>query len=227
MPPEDSEQKSAEEAVSSEQDKVELDLDDAPFLNFDDDEEEEEESDSSEEEVELEPTEQKSEAPKKSKKKLIIFGGLGSLAVAGGIGFWLFLRSSVPPEPPPPPPPPKVEKKAPKPKPKPEAEPLIPEERRVVKLEPFFIEYQQGDQSRFLECSLSLSAPNILQNDELRRHMVEIRDALYFYLKNKDIFFLENQKNAGQFKKEVLDVINQHLVFKPVNDILIDKYLVR
>lgn len=215
MPPENSEPTSPEK-------KVELDLDDAPFLDFDDDEEE---SSPVEEEVKLEPTEQKSEAPKKSKTKLIIFGGLGSLAVAGGIGFWLFLRTTTPPEPPPPSPP-KAEK-IPKPEPKPEEEPLIPEERRVVKLQPFFIEYQQGDQSRFLECSLSLSAPNILQNDELRRHMVEIRDALYFYLKNKDIFFLENQKNAEQFKKEVLDVINQHIVFKPVTEILIDKYLVR
>lgn len=215
MPPENSEPTSPEK-------KVELDLDDAPFLDFDDDEEE---SSPVEEEVKLEPTEQKSEAPKKSKTKLIIFGGLGSLAVAGGIGFWLFLRTTTPPEPPPPSPP-KAEK-IPKPEPKPEEEPLIPEERRVVKLQPFFIEYQQGDQSRFLECSLSLSAPNILQNDELRRHMVEIRDALYFYLKNKNIFFLENPKNAEQFKKEVLDVINQHIVFKPVTEILIDKYLVR
>ena len=225
MPPEDSESTSSEKTISSEQDKVELDLDDAPFLDFDDDEEEKETS-PVEEEVKLEPVEQKSETPKKSKTKFIIFGGLGSLAVAGGIGFWLFLRTTTPPEPPSPPPP-KVEKKVPKPEPQPEEEPLIPEERRVVKLQPFFIEYQQGDQSRFLECSLSLSAPNILQNDELRRHMIEIRDALYFYLKNKDIFFLENQKNAEQFKKEVLDVINQHMVFKPVTYILIDKYLVR
>ncbi len=202
--------------------KVELDLDDAPFLDDDDEEEEPQETPEPEEKspVVVETTEVEPE--KKSKKKLLIGAIAGTFLLLCGIGLWFFLREDAPPEPPPPPAPEKTEKKEQK-----EPEPLAPKERRVIQLEPFFIEYQQGQKSRFLECSFSLSSPNIIQNTELRKHFLEIRDALYFYLKNKDIFFLENKENAALFKKEILEVINQHVSSMPVTDLLIDTYLVR
>ncbi len=165
------------------------------------------------------------EPEKKSKKKLLLIAGAAFLVVLCGIGLWFFLSEDAPPEPPPPPPP--APEKIEKEEKTEEPEPLAREEKRVIQLEPFFIEYRKNGKSRFLECALSLTAPNIIQNTELRKHLLEVRDALYFYLKNKDIFFLENKKNARQFKKEILEVINQHTSSMPVTDILIDKYLVR
>ena len=205
-----------EASVPKKSDKVELDLDDAPFLDDEDEAEEPEAAPVPQKEAPA-PIKTAAEEPeKKSKKKLLLTAGAAFFLLCG-IGLWLFLKQDTPPAPPP----------APEKKEEENSEPLAREEKRVIQLEPFFIEYRQDGKSRFLECALSLSSPNIIQNTELRKHFLEIRDALYFYLKNKDIFFLENKKNAQQFKKEILEVINQHISSMPVTDILIDKYLVR
>ena len=204
--------------------KVELDLDDAPFL-----EDEDEEDDIPEEEPEeLEALE---EAPveKKSKTKLFIFIGIGVIILLlSAILIKLFLFDS--------PPPPKedvaveetmeevpmeIPEEAPPPPP---AEPGV----TLLRMDPFWIEQKDKDNhTRFLIARFALTTTDERVVAEYGRKTLVLRDAVYFYLKNKDLQFLADKNNVEKLKKDLLMVINQYIVAGEFEKILFEKYLVR
>ncbi|WP_027184749.1 flagellar basal body-associated FliL family protein [Desulfovibrio inopinatus] len=215
--------------------KVELDLDDAPFL-----EEEEEEPEPEEPEVEEpEPEEEKAPVPFwKRKKILLILLALLLLLVGSGTYYFNFVSIDVaPPDlssdentpteteaptematgteataetptPPPPPPPPPPE--------------------YAVDLEPFLIE-QRDPKGPLRILGLKFSSKTIDPNlvEEIKQKNIILRDAVYYYLKNKDLVFLTNDKYSQTLKQDILTVMNQYLATGQLDTILIEEYVVR
>ncbi|MDO5484491.1 MAG: flagellar basal body protein FliL, partial [Desulfovibrionaceae bacterium] len=160
---------------SPEQTKVELDLDDAPFLRL-----EEPESEELPAEVE-EPEEEEDEGKKKKRRKLLLIAaaaGAGLLLIAGLLLWWFVFRT-------PPPPPPTG------PEPEVIVVPSVAKQQGpqefVKKFDPFLVPHADANgATRFLVCEFSALSTNALVNSELEQQMRPLRDAMYFYLRSKD-----------------------------------------
>lgn len=210
-----------EDDLSLDQDKVELDLDDAPFL----DEEEEEEEEEVEEEVAEEEAEQKKKLDIKAllRDKRVVFGGLGGLLLLIGIIVAILLWPS-PKEAPPVPEVPE----APAPATAPAEEEPPPPAEHIIAFKPFWVEHVTEDGSvRLLFFKFSVVTQNEKLAWEISHKTLVLRDAVFYYLKNKDLSFLSDKTNADQLKKDLLSVVNQYLNVGQVQELLIEEYLVK
>lgn len=202
--------------------KVDLDLDDAPFLE---DEDEDEEVPFEEEETPL-LGEEEEEGPKLgikallTNKMVLIFIGIILLLLA--VIIYLVARD---PEPSPPPEPEAVEEVVPIEEPEPETE-EVPE--ILIRLDPFLIEQRDKDNKiRFLEVRVVISTPDEALSRQFKQETYTVRNALYYYLKNKDLQFLSDEDNSEKLKKELLAIVNQYMGFGQFDTLLFEQYLVR
>ncbi|MBQ9453369.1 MAG: flagellar basal body-associated FliL family protein [Desulfovibrio sp.] len=201
--------------------KVELDLDDAPFLK---------------EDAPPVPAEKTSEnlpdegAPssgdasdtKGKKKKILLFAAIGLvvLLVAATAVWWFVLRT-----PPPPPPPPDepiqpdviVVPSAP-------STPTAPTES-VKELAAFVIPRNTPQGTRFLVCKFSSLSTNPAIDAEIDHKLIPIRDALYYYLSSKTDDFLLDAANAAKVKHDLTGVLNDYITQGKVEDVLFESYL--
>jgi len=206
--------------------KVQLDIDDAPFLR--------------EPEPEApppapSPKDDKADAPlevpsppaddkaARKKKKLIIIGAatlLLLLAGGGGALWWFVLRI-----PPPPPPTPQVVVVPTAPKVTAPTEFFIP-------IAPFWLELsstapRNQDKIFFLVCKFTAISKSEAVIQESQNKVTVIRDALYFYLKNKNYEFLTDPGNTQTIKNDLTSVINGYLTSGKVEDMLFERYLTK
>lgn len=207
---------------SPEMDKVELDLEDAPFLEEDDEDEDEDEDD---EELEDTPgaLEAVDEEGKKGlkdllKDKRILIGGGAALLIVIGLLVFLLMPGGEPEEEP-----------EPTPTPVPTATPEpTPDFVFEVQFEPFWIEYKTKDgNTRFLIFKFVAPTTNEKLSFEMGQKRLVLRDAVFYNLKNKDLAFLADKKNADQIKKDLLSVLNQYLNNGQLDKLLIQEYLVK
>lgn len=215
-------------AVSEDQQanlKVELDLDDAPFLSEPDEEEAAEETESTpiEDADELNLDEEE-DAPKglfANKKKLIILAAALLLIIGGAVGafFFFFGGEGAEPEPEP------VEKKrvvvitTP-----PEAEAV---ELQTVQLKPFIVPSKGSEgEVRLLHCTLNIPFDDPVQGQEMNVRLLEIRNAIYYYLVNKPLSHLSSEEEATLLKQDLVNVVNELLTVKKITDIYIQEYVV-
>ncbi|MBU1248583.1 MAG: flagellar basal body-associated FliL family protein [Proteobacteria bacterium] len=205
--------------------KVDLDLDDAPFLE----EEEEEEELLEEEEFQLPSA---TSAPKEKKelpailKNKFLYIGLFAMLLLGGAAFFLLSGDSTQP--------PVAQAPAPE---EPVAPEVVAEEapavepapgETLIKLDPFLIEqHDAADTLRFLEISLVYSTTNPSLADNLVRETPTVRYALFYYMKSKDLAFLTDQANVDNLKLELLNVTNQYMVQGEFETLLFEQYLVK
>lgn len=205
--------------LPKEQQKVELDLEDAPFLEEDEEEEEEEEP-----QALLEEPEPEGPPVWYRNRKIQIAAGAGLLLLVGLIIGTLLHK----PEP---------EVAQPEPEQKTlEAEQAIPppppaEPEPVdflVTLDPFWVEQKgENDTIRFLVCQFTAVTQNEKLSFEISQKTTILRDAIFYYLKNKDLTFLSDKKNAEALKADVLSVVNQYLSIDRLETLLIEQYLVK
>ena len=200
--------------------KVDLDLDDAPFLE---DEEDEEEiiPDEEEEETPLleEPSKSSGVDFKKLLKNKLFLISLGVILLLLIVIIILLLRE---PEAPPPPPPPPVEEPAK------EEEAVVEQPEIIIRLDPFLIEQRdKDDKIRFLEVRVAVSTMEDGLARQFKQETYTVRNALYYYLKNKDLQFLSDRENSDKLKKEMLAIINQYMGFGQFDTLLFEQYLVR
>jgi len=201
--------------------KVELDLDDAPFLE-------------EEEEVKPEPVKPKEavsfEAPKEQKprfdkKKLMIFGAAGLLLLIVAVLAikFLFLKG-------------KTEAvqhgtaqnatSSPAQDNATAAEPEKPEIQ--VRMEPFWIEQKAGpNEIRFLIVRMLLGTKDPAIAKEFDARLMAARNAIFYYLKNKDVQFLTDEANTEQLKSELLMVINQYVTDGKFDTLMFEEYVVK
>lgn len=203
--------------------KVDLDLDDAPFLEDEDDEEEDALA-LEEEETPLLAEEDKKGFDFKAlfkNKLVIIFIGIIILLI-GVIGFLLFRDPEPLPAPPPQPDKAVVEESAPE-------EPVVEERpETLIRLEPFVIEQRDKENTiRFLEVRIVISTQDEGLAKQFKQETFTVRNALYYYLKNKDLQFLSDKENSEKLKKELLAIINQYMGFGQFETLLFEQYLVR
>ncbi len=200
--------------------KVDLDLDDAPFLEEDDDEEELLE----EEQFEL-PSDGTGSKEKKDpldllRNKFVFGGAAAAMLIIIGALFFLLSGDNAPA-------PPVVEQPVVE-QPTAEMEEPVDPGQMLVRLDPFIIEQRDATGTlRFLEISLVFSTtdPNIAQN--LSRETPTVRYALFYYMKNKNLEFLTDQENVDNLKKELLSVTNQYMVAGEFETLLFEQYLVK
>lgn len=199
--------------------KVELDLDDAPFL-----EDEEEAAPPPPEDLppisEPQDLGEPVRLPLWKNKKIVISGG-GVLLLICLAAWWFFLRTE---EAPPPPPPPVVE--PPKPV---EPPPPPPPQDVFVPLEPFLVEKTDAKgATRVLTLKIKLvykEDPRIER--ELQAKAFAVRDGLYYNLKNKSFDILTDKDSIEQLREELKGVVNNYLNSGQVDQILFEELLVK
>lgn len=203
--------------------KVDLDLDDAPFLEDEDEEEEIEAFESEEETPLLEEEEESSGFDLKAllRNKLVL-AFIGVILILIVVIVFLLLRE---PEAPPPPPPPPVEEVQETPL----EEPEIPETPEIlIRLDPFLIEQKDKDNNiRFLEVRIVVSTIDDGLARQFKQETYTVRNALFYYMKNKDLQFLSDKENSEKLKKELLAIINQYMGFGQFDTLLFEQYIVR
>lgn len=190
--------------------KVELDLDDAPFLR-------------EPEAKPLPPVERRSSAPApvvqeapNNKKKLVI-GGIGLFIVLAATAVWWFFFRVPPPvvEPP------KPEVIVVKP---PEAAPV--DQDFIYELEPFWVPVKDDKGgTNFLVCRFSTISKSEMLNKEIEKQLMTVRDAMYYYLRNKSLDFLLAAANRETIKKDLTSVVNSYLTLGQIEDVLMESYL--
>lgn len=194
--------------------KVELDLDDAPFLQADD-----------KAPAIPAPTDVVPDAPddddaaKKRKKKLLIILGaaLGAIIIAAVAVWWFFFRT--PPPPPPSGPEPEIIVV-------PKTAAPVQQADIVREFAPFIVPVKGPDgKDGFLVCKFSAITHDANINREIDNQRVALRDAIYFYLRGKDNAFLLDARNGAQIKEDLLAVFNDYLTQGKLEDILFESYL--
>ncbi|MFO7727247.1 MAG: flagellar basal body-associated FliL family protein [Desulfonatronovibrio sp.] len=202
--------------------KVELDLDDAPFLD------EEEVPEEKEEEPHKIAAEKEKPVPSLEREKKYLpaiwknrkiqasIGVLLILALLASV-FLFFLKDR--PHPPEAPeeadvPPEVVE----------EPEPVYEE---LIDFKPFMIELRDGENIQFLYSKFSFPAQSEEMAREINDKSIILRDSIYYYLRSQEAIFLRNKDNSDKIKNDILSVVNQYLSTGRVQDLLIEEYLVK
>lgn len=196
--------------------KVELDLDDAPFLQPEappaaparrgDD-------------APAQPEGAPEDAGKGRRKKFLILGAAAGvvLLVAAAAVWWFVFRT-------PPPPPPEA------PKPEVVVVPSAPGAQTspdiVKEFAPFVVPTQEAQGgTRFLVCKFSSIIKDPAVGREIDQRMLSLRDAIYYYLRSKDDAFLRDARNGPQIKSDLLGVLNDYMAQGKIEDILFESYL--
>ncbi len=199
--------------------KVDLDLDDAPFLE----EEEEVKPEAPPPKASISMEEPEEAKPPRDKKKLLIIAAAALLLLIGlGVGVKMLFF---------------------KPKPKPVEAPQQIEEPQdngtdnasaqvpetMYRLEPFWVEQKAGadEEVRFLIVRIMLGAKDPGAVKDLEGKLLPARNAVFYYLKNKDVQFLADEENADKLRKELLLVINQYVADTKFDTLLFEEYVVK
>lgn len=210
--------------------KVELDLDDAPFLEDDlepEPEPEPEKKDASSHRPDAPVTSAKGEATLKdrlsaNKKKLVMAAGGAVVLLLMAVLVNVFLFSGEPEPAPPAPEEPETVTVAPK------TMPPAPSPQFSMRWEPFWVELKDTEGAiRYLTLRFSVPTDNPNVFAEMNIKKLILRDALFYYLRNQPIVSLSDEARVQAFKGELLTVINEHLGSGKVNEVLIEEYLVQ
>ncbi len=213
--------------------KVELDLDDAPFLE---EPLEEPKKDAPPEPSPTTPAVQKEKKKpepkdgklqrilarlKANKKKVIMAGGASGVLLIAAFLVNTFLFSSAPP--PPEPTGPKRVTVNTEPTPEAPQEPVY-----VVTWEPFLVEKRGSEgEVRFLYCQFSTPTKNPVLQSELLAKKIALRDAIYYYLRNKPLTFLTDASQQATLKQDIISVINEHVSSAKISELYFEEYVVR
>lgn len=193
--------------------KVQLDIDDAPFL------------------MELPEDvpapavqeEQEEETPKKSRKKLYIILGAAVLllALVGGLIYYFFLAPAPEPtgmEP--------IVIVVPSTQPEPTVT-TAPQEK-IVELEPFWVPVKdENGKSRFAVFTFVLSTYDDTAYQELTQQTIKVRDTIYYYLVNRPYGYLMDAKNLPAIREELVTTLQNDTIKGLINNLYFNSVLVQ
>lgn len=194
--------------------KVELDLDDAPFLQT----EEQNLPAASHADVVPEDPDAEAERARKRKKRLLVIAAVCAVLLVGaGVGgWWFFLRE-----------PPVVDAGL---EPEVIVVPSVPTDAQpseyVRSFAPFIVPVIGSNGSvDFLVCKFSALTKDPKLNQEIEQQRTALRDAIYFYLRSKDKDFLLDASNGKAIKDDLMSVFSDYLTQGQLEDILFESYL--
>lgn len=212
--------------VQKKNQKVQLDIEDAPFLLESEEDavtagkEVEEPNQSIITEPQAEQNEQDEALRKKKfrRQKVVVIILLVTLVAILGIWFFFF-RTITPLQEPTLPEPTVVVVPAP--------ESITgPKEYKFI-FEPFTVAQVVGNSVKFLEASFVGISKNENVIKESQSKALVLRDAIYYYLGNKTHEFLIDPKNTAIVKQDLLDIVNGYLVSGKMEDMLLENYIVK
>lgn len=207
------------EASSKAEVKVALDLEDAPFLQDETPPAPAVEAKTTEA-AGSESVDVAEDDGGKKKKRLIVIAGAALLLLlllgGGGALWWFVLRT--PPSP----------SAALKPEiikvPSPPVS-TAPTEH-VLNFEPFWVEQtDKKGELTFLACKFAAIATDAKLVREAQNKMPVLRDALYYYLRNKPLSFLVAPENVPAIKRDLASVLSGYLAGGKIDDMLFESYL--
>lgn len=109
----------------------------------------------------------------------------------------------------------------------PEREEAPPGPKFLYRLASFFIERRGSEgELRFLRCALAIPTDDPGFFAELGAKDVAVRDAIYYYLRNKPLAFLADKKSREMLKQDLLSVINEQLSSENANELYFEEYLI-
>lgn len=194
--------------------KVELDLEDAPFLK-DETETPEEPEDSVADNAAGQEPETEEAKPFSKKKKILLIGGGVALIVIVALGVFVvpaLLENK-----------PTLQNIIVVPNPKVTQAPKVFQ----VKLDPFILECTDSAGSKkFLQASFILSTSNYDVYHEISNNQKVLRDAIYYYLEIQDTDTLLDTTHQQQLKLGLLDILNKYIINGQLEDLFIDSFLV-
>ena len=198
--------------------KVQLDIEDAPFLTDPNEAPPPAEAPAVPDKKAPKSTEDAPEEAPKNKKKLIIIAaaGLLLLIIIAGAAF-VFLSApeedviilqniiTVPTPP----------------------EELIPTFFQVT-LDPFWVELQKKDNgAKFIIATFTLSMDTQDVHDEVTKNLKVVRDAIYYYLIHTGSDFLVHPDNVEKVRNGISEIVNQYVVNGPITDVYFDSFLMK
>ncbi|MEG2172853.1 MAG: flagellar basal body-associated FliL family protein [Desulfovibrionaceae bacterium] len=206
------------EIVSKADTKVALDMDDAPFLQ-----ESPAPAPATSTALTLDPeapNDAEGAAQKKKKRILIIAAAAGLLAVA--VVLWFFVFRTPPSLPPPP--------LAPEVVVVPSAPAKAEPKEYYITFDPFWVELPAtgaDGQVVFLVCKFSAISTSEMLAMEAQNKMIILRDAVYYYIKNKPYQYLIDPANTPTIKKDLNSVLSGYLAGGKIEGMLFESYLGR
>ncbi|MDR2161150.1 MAG: flagellar basal body-associated FliL family protein [Desulfovibrio sp.] len=98
----------------------------------------------------------------------------------------------------------------------------------LVEWDGFLVERRGAEgEIRFLSCRFTTPTESLILLSELEAKKIVIRDAVYYYLINRPLTFLTNAERQQDLKEDLLSVINEHLSSAKFSELYFDEYVVR
>lgn len=114
----------------------------------------------------------------------------------------------------------------PAPVPEPPLEPAPPAVH-LFQSAPYFVETRGSDgEIRFLRCAFTLSTENRMLFVELQQKRLILRDAVYHYLSNKPLSFLSDKDQLEGMKLDLLSVMNEHVTADKLHELYFEEYVI-
>ena len=215
--------------------KVELDLEDAPFL-------EEEEPEDAPQPKKSSPALQANEAAQDetekkglrgflqkllgNKKRLGLVAGAAIFVLLAPVGF-LLLSSDRADIPPPEPAHSSASPATPQAAPEPSPPPPVPDRRYVFESAPYLVPLRGSEgEPRFLHLRYTVETKNPNVFSELQMHGIPIRDAVYHYLSKKPPTLLSNEEQVKLLRSDLINIINQLLGTDKITELNFEDYLI-
>lgn len=97
-----------------------------------------------------------------------------------------------------------------------------------VKLEPFFVQCTDASGNiHFLQATFVLSSSNTDVFHEISNNQKVIRDTIYYFLNIQSPSMLLDTTNQKQIKEELFNAVNDVIVSGSLDDLFIDSYLIK
>jgi flagellar FliL protein len=203
--------------------KVELDLEGAPFLQPDEPDPPPKKQEPAKAPP-VKPAEIPAEVKRKTSKKTLLIAAGVLLLLSGAAVYFLLLRDPSEPKVATPDIPGQTVVVVPS---TPQIE-LAPTDQFIVDFPQFWVELKDNEgEIRFLNCKILVPSNSELNVREINAKMTLIRDALYYYMKNKPYSFLVDNKNMDVLKKDLAEIISGNLTTEKVEEVLLENYIIK
>lgn len=199
--------------------KVQLDIDDAPFLI------EPEETPPPpvvrhEASLSMNEADDEAAAKRARRKRLMIGGGIGLVVlVLVAVGIFWFVRGTAPVATPALPEPTVIVVPSPK--------SVAGPPQYKIEFAPFMVEQRENGEVHFLQARFAGISGLEAVIQEARNKQLVLRDSIYYYLRNKTHQYLVNPENAMAIKQDLQDIVNGILTQGKMDDILLVNYIIK